>query len=360
MGCGMVTPDEWDDVVAHNTLKQPQEEPDDVPDYIPLPPEIRVPLFPESPSVVSNMSILHSVNFLSNRKRIEGVERDKWGKIIRPCGVGECTYKSSNTTCMKNHRESKHGVEPPSRDSLAPQGQQQSRMGANHWRWMPGVERDRGGKIIRKCGIDGCSYMARATNMKSHQATRHDVNVKWFTCGVGDCYYRAKSLGQIKRHKQTNHNIGIQFHKCAEPGCDYRSRQLSAIKKHMERTHTAWLDCDVPNCDYKAKRSGNLKQHKLFTHSVGVTWHPCVIGGCTPSKKFRTTSPPFSKSPSSKPTLNKSPSSKPSLNMRPLPPLNKPPFSKPPFNNPFSKSPLNNPFSKPPFSKPLFSKPLFN
>lgn len=165
MGCGMVTPDEWD-VVAHNILKQPQEEPDDVPDYIPLPHEIRVPLFPESPSVVSDMSILHSVNFLSNRKRIEGVERDKWGKIIRPCGVGECTYKSSNTTCMKNHRESKHGVEPPSRDSLAPQGRQQSRMGASHWRWVPGVERDRGGKIIRYEGrseIHACFSISHPT-----------------------------------------------------------------------------------------------------------------------------------------------------------------------------------------------------
>ncbi|GMH63427.1 hypothetical protein TL16_g03710 [Triparma laevis f. inornata] len=45
-----------------------------------------------------------------SRRRIEGVERSKWGNIIRACGITGCQYKTDNPDSVKNHKAVKHGI----------------------------------------------------------------------------------------------------------------------------------------------------------------------------------------------------------------------------------------------------------
>ena len=40
-----------------------------------------------------------------------GLVRDKWGYIIRACGIAGCQYKTGYTSSMKNHKAAKHGID---------------------------------------------------------------------------------------------------------------------------------------------------------------------------------------------------------------------------------------------------------
>ena len=42
--------------------------------------------------------------------RIKGVVRNKWGGIIRTCGIDGCEYKIGNPNHMKSHKAAKHNV----------------------------------------------------------------------------------------------------------------------------------------------------------------------------------------------------------------------------------------------------------
>ena len=45
------------------------------------------------------------------------------------------------------------------------------------------VERDKWGKIIKTCGINGCTHRTgNSTNMKVHKANNHGIGIKWFSC----------------------------------------------------------------------------------------------------------------------------------------------------------------------------------
>ncbi|GMI14350.1 hypothetical protein TrLO_g14242 [Triparma laevis f. longispina] len=44
------------------------------------------------------------------RQRIDGVERDKHGEIIRMCGMAGCQYKTGHGQHMKVHKAAKHGI----------------------------------------------------------------------------------------------------------------------------------------------------------------------------------------------------------------------------------------------------------
>ena len=52
---------------------------------------------------------------VSTRKKrpynwIVGVERDKWGKVIKMCGIVGCQYKTGKPDQLKSHRAVKHGI----------------------------------------------------------------------------------------------------------------------------------------------------------------------------------------------------------------------------------------------------------
>ena len=40
-----------------------------------------------------------------------GLVRDKWGKVIRTCGIAGCQYETSTTTSLKRHKAAKHGID---------------------------------------------------------------------------------------------------------------------------------------------------------------------------------------------------------------------------------------------------------
>ena len=60
---------------------------------------------------------------------------------------------------MKRHKQSKHGIETV-------------------WKNDDGKERDKFGRIVRTCGIAGCTYKTGyMTDMKKHKANKHDIDV---------------------------------------------------------------------------------------------------------------------------------------------------------------------------------------
>ena len=119
--------------------------------------------------------------------RLEGVERDKWGKIIRMCGIDGCTYKTGITWQMKRHKVSKHGIEAVRNTD-------------------DGKERDKWGYIIKVCGIAGCTFKTgHTTLMKQHKASKHGIEAVWknddgkerdkwgkliSVCGIAGCTYK--------------------------------------------------------------------------------------------------------------------------------------------------------------------------
>ena len=113
-------------------------------------------------------------------------------------------------------------------------------MKRNVGRWrIEGVERDKGGEILRTCGIADCQYKSGvSTSMNRHKAAKHGIYVDWFSCEQDNCDYKAKHAGTLKQYKQSTNNIGV-----------------------------VWHNCD--SCDYKAKTAGNLKVHKQWIHDVG-------------------------------------------------------------------------------------------
>ena len=97
-------------------------------------------------------------------------------------------------------------------------------------------ERDKHGRIVRECGIDGCSHKTlNKGHMRHHKAKEHKIGEyvgkipddgkerdKWGniirTCGVDGCAYKTGDKTDMKKHK-------ARKHKQAPP-----SRQIIRIK----------------------------------------------------------------------------------------------------------------------------------
>ncbi|GMI17605.1 hypothetical protein TrLO_g1881 [Triparma laevis f. longispina] len=133
--------------------------------------------------------------------------------------------------------------------------------------WIEGVERDKRGNAIRACGIAGCQHMTgNPVHMKNHNASKHGINVVWFSCDQYNCDYKANEAGNLKRHKQQNHNIcDVVWHQC--DSCDYKAKLAGYLKNHKQDIHNigvVWRHCN--SCEYKAKRTSQLKEHKKRKH----------------------------------------------------------------------------------------------
>lgn len=93
----------------------------------------------------------------SGPKRIEGMERDKRGNIMKMCGVDGCEYKTGHVQTLKNHKAAKHGI----------------------------------GVVWFSCGLDNCEYKAKqAISIKKHKHNVHDIDVVWHHCDL--CELKAK------------------------------------------------------------------------------------------------------------------------------------------------------------------------
>eukprot|EP00519_Triparma_laevis_P001665 CAMPEP_0182509484 /NCGR_PEP_ID=MMETSP1321-20130603/26924_1 /TAXON_ID=91990 /ORGANISM="Bolidomonas sp., Strain RCC1657" /LENGTH=280 /DNA_ID=CAMNT_0024715765 /DNA_START=120 /DNA_END=958 /DNA_ORIENTATION=+ len=168
--------------------------------------------------------------------------------------------------------------------------------------------RDKGKRIIKLCGINGCQYKTGvSTNMRGHKHSIHKIPKELVpenarlkgdrdkygiikTCNVDGCGYRSGHSQSMKNHKAGKHGINVVWFNCEEPGCEYRAKRADSLKQHKQQKHdinVQWHYCKVDGCLYKAKRSGNLKQHKQDIHNLDVVWHPCEIEGCTYRAKKR-------------------------------------------------------------------------
>ena len=128
------------------------------------------------------------------RQRIEGVERDKHGEIIRMCGMAGCQYKTGHDQHMKVYKAAKHGINV----------------------------------VWFSCDQDNCDHKSKkATNLKQHKQGIHNISVVWHQCD--SCNYKAKKASTLKQHKQFTHNIDV------------------ICKKHKQAIHNVdvrWHHCD--------------------------------------------------------------------------------------------------------------------
>ncbi|GMH95276.1 hypothetical protein TrVE_jg811 [Triparma verrucosa] len=69
-----------------------------------------------------------------------------------------------------------------------------------------GLVRDKRGNIIMTCGISRCQYRGSSSHMKMHKASKHGIDVVWFSCDQDGCDYKAKQAGDLKKHKQNVHD----------------------------------------------------------------------------------------------------------------------------------------------------------
>mmetsp|Transcript_12764 Transcript_12764/g.23345 ORF Transcript_12764/g.23345 Transcript_12764/m.23345 type:complete len:273 (+) Transcript_12764:371-1189(+) len=155
-----------------------------------------------------------------------------------------------------------------------------------------GMERDEKGQIIVACGIAGCQYKGRLTNVKNHKAAKHGIDVVWHRCDQEGCTYKAKQASNLKQHKQNVHDINVKWHYCDEVGCFYKAKQASHIKQHKQTASHCWVGaprdhkgrvmktCGIDGCEYKSGSSTSIKIHKAAKHGIDVTWHYCSEVGC--------------------------------------------------------------------------------
>ena len=69
-----------------------------------------------------------------------------------------------------------------------------------------GMERDEKGQIIVACGIAGCQYKGRLTNVKNHKAAKHGIDVIWYRCDQEGCTYKAKQASNLRMHMKRKHS----------------------------------------------------------------------------------------------------------------------------------------------------------
>ncbi|GMH74821.1 hypothetical protein TrLO_g3394 [Triparma laevis f. longispina] len=158
----------------------------------------------------------------ARRKRphnwIEGVERDKRGKIIRKFGIAWCQYETGHLVSMKYHKAAKHGINV----------------------------------VWFSFDQDNWDYKAKHPhNIKSHKQSIHNISAVWYQ--YDSCVYKSKHAHNIKIHKQHIHNIGVVWHQC--DSCDHRAKHASNLKKHKQDIHdidVVWHQCD--SCDHKTKQ----------------------------------------------------------------------------------------------------------
>ncbi|GMH89722.1 hypothetical protein TrST_g9846 [Triparma strigata] len=89
-----------------------------------------------------------------------GLVRDKWGKVIRTCGIAGCQYRG-RSSYMKTHKAAKHGIDV----------------------------------VWFSCDQDRCEYKAKeAGDLKRHKQMIHDIDVRWHHCDQDGCDYKAKTF----------------------------------------------------------------------------------------------------------------------------------------------------------------------
>ena len=99
---------------------------------------------------------------MGERKIPNDGKRDKWGRVVRMCGIEGCSYKTGRTQSMDKHKARMHNI-----------GEYVIKI------LNDGKERNKWGRIVRVCGIDGCSFKTgHSTAMKNHKARESTISAK--------------------------------------------------------------------------------------------------------------------------------------------------------------------------------------
>lgn len=131
------------------------------------------------------------------------VEKDKFGDIIKTCGVNGCTHRTGNRN-MKRHWSDAHNIDV----------------------------------VWHYCGIGDCKYKAKTFgNAKQHKALVHGLNRKWFYCRINGCEYKTKSHNSFKIHQNYTHDVDVVRNYCDIDGCQYWAKQMGELKNHQKSEH---------------------------------------------------------------------------------------------------------------------------
>jgi len=227
--------------------------------------------------------------------------RDKWGGVIRMCGIDGCMYKSGVASHMERHRVSKHGFQ------------------ANWHKSEDGKERDKWGNVLTMCMVNGCTFKGTATVMKAHKAGKHNIfpeewksdgkeRDKWGcvlkACGIDGCTYKTGKASSMKVHQAAKHGIAVKrkkkdgkerdhlgriIHRCQIVGCEYKTGCTGNLKKHMTSKHgfecelknklndgvvrDKWgqivRTCHIEGCSYTTGNLSHMKSHQAAKHGIG-------------------------------------------------------------------------------------------
>ena len=98
--------------------------------------------------------------------------RDKWGNIVRTCGIVGCQYRGGSSN-MKAHKAARHGIDV----------------------------------VWFSCDQDGCNFKAkRADHLKGHKQNVHDIDVRWHHCDKVGCAYKTKQVCNLEVHIRRTHS----------------------------------------------------------------------------------------------------------------------------------------------------------
>ena len=86
---------------------------------------------------------------------------------------------------------------------------------------------------IYRCNV--CNHISTTTsNLKSHKASKHEINVCWYECAL--CGYKTKRSSDLNRHTISVHGHAIEkILYCAV--CDFSSTSETELIKHNMSNH---------------------------------------------------------------------------------------------------------------------------
>jgi hypothetical protein len=120
--------------------------------------------------------------------------------------------------------------------------------------------------IKKKAKFHKCQFCDKefnyASDLKRHNAFKHDVDVQWHKCDM--CDYECKEAGNLTKHKAFKHDVNVQWHCCDL--CNYKCKQASSLKTHKSLKHginIQWHKCDMCECKFKtaSDRIRHMKRH---------------------------------------------------------------------------------------------------
>lgn len=138
---------------------------------------------------------------------------------------------------------------------------------------------------------DKCFYSTNDGGMfKRHLAFKHNINVRWHSCNIGECTKKFKQASDLKRHIRETHDIGdnecdfcgtckyskIEYKDCAGTHYICKTCYFKVTGKHSRAEHvwSKYLDnYDVVHAvgnDDSLKRLGGCQNYRPDRITIGL------------------------------------------------------------------------------------------